>query len=395
MAIGPGGILSTLRQWDFVKTLGTSGAAGPVREAAAMSRKRIAQPEPQTPAHQAARHLLRARLRSVGRLVADISAKRVQRPEYIHQLRVSIRRADAAINAFEPCIGPSEVAKTRKRLRTLRKAAGATRDCDSHAAILSSLLTGDSPDHKLLAKYLDARLKSARCAAAERALDAARPGQSRRLKKARKALVRSVAMPQDVQKCRSLERAAADTLASTLAATRTAAREDLKDLNNLHGLRVAAKQVRYVVELFRCCLPGTLCDSSLAYLREFQSLLGRVNDARQMASWLADEAVLLAESRRPKGIPRGATAESIHEELRVLLGRFEAEREATHAAAIPEVPAKLDAALGSLEDWVRSRGVPVSHAAEHGDRLSAGRDAEGPEGRLTAGVGARRVAAKA
>ncbi len=355
-----------------------------------MARKRVAQPGPESPAQGAARHLLRSRLRSVDRLVGDISAKQVKKPEYIHQLRVSIRRADAAINAFGPCLGPAEVTQTRKRLRTLRKAAGATRDCDSHAAILPSLLTHDTPDQNNLSKYLDGRLRSARSAAAQNALDAARPKRARKLKAARKALVRSITAPETGQ--RTLQQAAADAIAATLAATRTAANTDLNDLNNLHGLRVAGKQIRYAVEIFRACLPGQLCDSSLVHLREFQSLLGRVNDARQMASWLTDEALLLAESPKPKGIPRSATTESVHEELRVLLGRFEAEREAAHAAALPEVPARLDAALRPLEDWVRSTREASPTPAESHDRASAGRDAEGPDDRANHVKGKHRAA---
>ena len=147
-----------------------------------MARKRIAQPGPESPAQDAARHLLRSRLRSVGGLVNDISAKRMDKPEYVHQLRVAIRRADAAINAFEPCLGAAETTETRKRLRTLRKAAGATRDCDSHAAILPSLLSRDTADQKYLAKYLEGRLQNARGEAAERSLDAARPTQAKKLK---------------------------------------------------------------------------------------------------------------------------------------------------------------------------------------------------------------------
>lgn len=342
-----------------------------------MGHKRTAQPGPQTPAADAARRLVRSRLGSVGRLVADSSPKRIRKVEYIHQLRVSIRRADAAINAFEPRVGGTEVIEARKRLRSLRKAAGAARDCDSHAAILASLLAGDSPDRRHLTKYLSGRLQVARRIASRKALDAARPSRARKLKAARKALVASVSSPDD--RPWSFNQAATEALSRTLNETRTAANEDLGDLNHVHGLRVAAKQVRYAVELFRPCLPGALCDGSLIGLREFQSLLGRVNDARQVTCWLAEEASVLTESRRPRGIPRGATVESIYEELRVLLGRFEAELESAHAAAIPEIAVRLDAALQPLEQWVHATGEPSPAAGV--DRASAGRDAQGPDER--------------
>lgn len=358
-----------------------------------MGSRQVSQTGPEAPAHQAARHLLRSRLRSVSRLIADISAGRVKRPEYIHQLRVSIRRADAAINAFESCLGTSEVTRIRKRLRTIRKAAGAARDCDVHTAILPTLLVKDTPDHKHLATYLSRRLVADRKAAAECTLTSARPKRARKLKEARKALVASIARPEKSQTAAAstLLQSASDALSSTLAASRAAGQMDLRDLNHLHGLRVAAKQVRYAVELFRPCLPGEVCDSALARLREFQSLLGRVNDARQMAVWLTEEAILLSESRHPGGIPRGATSESIHEELRVLLGRFEAEREAAHAAALPEVAVLLDAALHPLEDWVRAaREALPAAGTQH--KNSVGRDAQGPQDRAAQVKGKRRIA---
>jgi CHAD domain-containing protein len=358
-----------------------------------MGSKRVPPTGPQTPSHLAAHHLLRSRLRSVSRLIADISAGRVRRPEFIHQLRVSIRRADAALNAFEPCLGADELADTRKRLRDFRKAAGATRDCDSQACILPTLLSSDTPDQHNLAKYLSRRLAATRNAAAESTLDAARTKRADKYKRSRKNLVATIASPESADESNSatLLRSAADALGSTLSATRAAANEDLQDLNRLHGLRVAAKQVRYAVELFRVCLPGQLCDSALAGLREFQSLLGRVNDARQMAKWLTDEALLLTDSDRPKGIPRGATPESVHEELRVLLGRFEAEREVAHAAALPEIPVKLDAALHPLEDWIRTTRATLSPSPAP-ERESAGRDAQGRPERKASTAETRRAA---
>src|SRR4051812_10904613 len=51
-------------------------------------------------------------------------------PEHVHQLRVAPRRAGAALDIFELCL-PAKVYKSaKKRIRRIRRAAGAARDWD-------------------------------------------------------------------------------------------------------------------------------------------------------------------------------------------------------------------------------------------------------------------------
>ena len=49
--------------------------------------------------------------------------------ERIHKLRVSVRRATAALDAFAPCLPKREHKHARRVLRTVRRTAGAARDC--------------------------------------------------------------------------------------------------------------------------------------------------------------------------------------------------------------------------------------------------------------------------
>src|SRR5258707_8114058 len=50
--------------------------------------------------------------------------------ENVHQLRVSTRRAAAALRIFADCLPARLCEKTRKTLRALRRSAGAARDWD-------------------------------------------------------------------------------------------------------------------------------------------------------------------------------------------------------------------------------------------------------------------------
>src|SRR5262249_4315666 len=56
--------------------------------------------------------------------------------EYVHQLRVGTRRADAALRIFTACLPGEVYRKSRRRLRELRRAAGAARDWDVFLADL-------------------------------------------------------------------------------------------------------------------------------------------------------------------------------------------------------------------------------------------------------------------
>jgi CHAD domain-containing protein len=342
-----------------------------------MSKKRISRPEATSALRPAAKSIIRSRLRSATRLVKDISAGCVRKPEYIHQLRVAIRRAEAAISAFEPELRSSAVTSARRRLRTVRKAAGAVRDCDVHRTLLKSVQGLDSEELRPVARYLARRLSLARDEAAGEVVGIARPRRVRKLKEARRGLIDLPRRSDNPAASPStLLGAALRTFSGVTSATRAAAGADLSNLESLHALRVSAKQVRYAVEIFRHCLPDSLCDSTLTQLREFQAVLGRVNDARQMSTWLASEAKHLAGAARPKSIPKGATAESIHEELRVIVGRLDAELAAAHAAALPQVAQKLDAALRPLEDWTRS-ALPLREESSVERTIPAGRRAEG------------------
>src|SRR5262249_28190395 len=50
--------------------------------------------------------------------------------EYVHQLRVGTRRAGAAVETFADCLPPKVYRKVRRKLRRIRRAAGAARDWD-------------------------------------------------------------------------------------------------------------------------------------------------------------------------------------------------------------------------------------------------------------------------
>ena len=86
----------------------------------------------------AARHVLTVRLETVRHFLESIRAQVDQDPEYVHQLRVSTRRAKAALDVFKNCLPKKAGRRIRKSLKEFRCAAGAVRDWDVFLHGLSS-----------------------------------------------------------------------------------------------------------------------------------------------------------------------------------------------------------------------------------------------------------------
>src|SRR5438045_3922551 len=92
--------------------------------------KWVAGLRPDMPLSEAARTVLGVRLGTVQEHVPGAMKAAEKDPEHVHQLRVSTRRADAAMRIFRECLPGRVYHGTRARLRTIRRAAGAARDWD-------------------------------------------------------------------------------------------------------------------------------------------------------------------------------------------------------------------------------------------------------------------------
>ena len=70
------------------------------------------------------------RLRRVARLLPRAAKKPEEDVEYVHDLRVSVRRATAALQMFAPFLPPTGYSQMIAQLRRIRGAAGRARDLD-------------------------------------------------------------------------------------------------------------------------------------------------------------------------------------------------------------------------------------------------------------------------
>src|SRR5437870_4891485 len=85
---------------------------------------------PSLPLEDSARLVLAARLDVVRHYLPLAIREPEKDVENVHHLRVSTRRAGAALRIFKDCLPGSARKRIRKRLRAIRRAAGAARDWD-------------------------------------------------------------------------------------------------------------------------------------------------------------------------------------------------------------------------------------------------------------------------
>ena len=202
-------------------------------------------------------------------------------PEFLHQVRVGMRRLRAALRAFRGILVRKEARRVIRALRKLSPRLGAARDWD----VLVGRLAADRHSPGLLRKA------QARRAAARRA--------------ARRALV-SRRFASIGPRVRTLGTTASSaTLAQFGAAALTRAHRklmsevrgaDWADPAARHACRIRVKRLRYSCEFFAPAFPARRVSPYIAELKALQDILGALNDisvGRRLIGFDADDAALL------------------------------------------------------------------------------------------------------
>ena len=233
--------------------------------------------EAETPVPEAARRVLRKRL-DVVRKHLDRVANENKDPETVHQLRVSSRRTAAALEMFAACL-PSKIhSKAKKKLKKLRRAAGAVRDWD---VFLQSLHTRGIPTKARgigLNLVIGYALGQRRVARAQ--LDAVARDVSEKFAKFAKKVAAAVERDTSRAHVQTLAEMAPKSLLPLMHALTEAAGRDLRDPDKLHQVRIAGKRLRYAMEILAPCFGPTFREQLYPAVEEMQEILGRANDSR-------------------------------------------------------------------------------------------------------------------
>jgi CHAD domain-containing protein len=202
-------------------------------------------------------------------------------PEFLHQLRVGLRRLRAALRAFRDVLPSKTTKKLKRSLSKLSPKLGAARDWD----------------------VLVARLESQRASTAFLRKAQARRAAARRV--ARRALV-SKRFAGIGPALRSLKAAESRTTLAPFAAAALdrahrklfteADGADWSAAPARHALRIRVKRLRYSCEFFAPAFPARRVTPYITALKALQDVLGELNDVavgRRLLGLAGDEAGLL------------------------------------------------------------------------------------------------------
>jgi inorganic triphosphatase YgiF len=216
-------------------------------------------------------------------------------PEFVHQMRVALRRLRSALRLFSPALPEGMASDLTLPLRALASDLGELRDRDVlHSELLAPVLASRSDGDVI---RLEQALHSARQAVRERMLAALQDGRQARLMV---ALLHALhRLPADDEGAKGLHALAYKRLARAHARMVAASRDASPgDVGALHALRIDVKRLRYAIEFFSPLLGPGKTRRALNALVDAQEQLGFLNDLSQAGPMLLavadDDAQLLA-----------------------------------------------------------------------------------------------------
>jgi len=227
------------------------------------------------PLADAARRVLKTRLTAARKNVLLALRESEKDPEHVHQLRVSTRRAAAALRIFESCLGQDFFWRTHKTLRRLRRAAGKARDWDVFQLDLQAHLAKAPPARQQGLQFLLGHAAVERHAAQAKLLK-----QGKRQVKALATLVAELPAAVKRERKGRLADLAQPLITHLVAKLNDAAKQDLSPYEKLHKVRIAGKRLRYALEVFADCFGSALEDAHYPAVERLQEILGQANDSR-------------------------------------------------------------------------------------------------------------------
>ena len=201
-------------------------------------------------------------------------------PEYLHQLRVGMRRLSSALRIWRRLDGGRPPKSLRRELRALMAPLGVARDWDVFLATWAASL---GP--------LDRRARAKRAAASRRAASISASLRFSGFLSHAEQWLRVQPARASGEGAVPFARRVLDRLqAKALRQTRT---RGFSDPDWRHALRVRLKRLRYVAEFFSSCFDAQRARRYIRRLKALQDILGDLNDiavARRLAGELGGEA---------------------------------------------------------------------------------------------------------
>ncbi|MBI1830965.1 MAG: CHAD domain-containing protein [Planctomycetes bacterium] len=219
--------------------------------------------------------------------------------EHVHRLRVSTRRASAALRLFADSLPVRLAKKMRRALRSLRRSAGAARDWDVFLDMLRPRRAKAGDPARRGIDFLLGYAHGQRVLAQDHLQDA----YADHAEDFTKCLHRIAEHTKSIAPAGpTLGELAGPMLATLVRELESAARADLQPFEALHRVRILGKQLRYAMEIFASCYAGEFRNDYYPAIVEMQDILGAANDSFNVCQRLSALRTRLMR-RQPKQWP--------------------------------------------------------------------------------------------
>jgi triphosphatase len=209
-----------------------------------------------------------AALAQIGANAAGVAEARD--PEYLHQMRVGVRRLRSALHAFRRLLRGAQARAAERPLKGMMQVWGAALDSD----VFCETLADAGADPLLLTRARQKRALARRTAAAVASSAAFQQAQLRVLRWLHRDPWES-----DTARAEKLGRFARQALARLHARLLKEARNlDWRDERRRHALRIRVKRLRYACDFFSGCFPHQGLLPFITRLASLQDTLGELND---------------------------------------------------------------------------------------------------------------------
>jgi len=259
--------------------------------------------EPEPPEREFAAAVLRRRCDAL--LEEAAALVDAPREDSVHDTRVQSRRLRAALEAFEDLLPPRPARALYDAARAITRALGRPRETGVALALLEELPDTGDPAEKLCREYLAERLRKKLRKQEKRLKRRLKASDLARLRSRVEDLLGAASRretprtaPCDggrtIQRARRIFGETARPLLEFDASRDFAGADD----ERLHALRIAAKKLRYAMEVFDPAWPGGL-EEAIARARALQDVGGIYHDWSVLCTGLEKEIGRLERNGSP------------------------------------------------------------------------------------------------
>jgi CHAD domain-containing protein len=204
--------------------------------------------------------------------------------EHVHQLRVATRRAGAAVRIFGANLSAKLLRRTRRQLRSVRRAAGAARDWDVFTKMVAERRAGAVTRQQRGLEVLLGFAQGQRAAAQDLLLVSTEKSQKQMEQLLEQIKEHLGELNEDPGP--ALKAIAQPTLRQLVQEIDAAVQGNLLDYDALHQVRILGKQLRYAMELFGSCFAPAFREEFYPAIVQMQDILGEANDSHVAAARL-------------------------------------------------------------------------------------------------------------